>query len=128
MRHMGAVALLAALLTGCGASASPSPTGEVLAVHIVNVDGPDVDLFIGDHVIATLACGGTAALVPGAESLPGLPWEVTVKSSDGAILGTPSIADPLPQGLLIRGTSVLTGPWPMSHGPAPAACVGAPAT
>ena len=119
---------MAVLLMGCGASPSSSPTGEVRAVHIVNVDGPDVDLIVGDQVIATLACGGTASLVPGTGSLPELPWEITVKSSEGAILGTPSMADPLPQGVLIRGSSVLTGPWPMSYGPGPAACGAAPAT
>ena len=124
MRRTGVIVCMAAVLAGCGASpsASPSPSVEPLAVYIVNVDGPAVDLLLDEQVIASVECGATATLVPGAGGIPELPWELTVRSSDGAVLGTPSVDGPLPQGLLIRGTSVLGGPWPMSYGPAPGPC------
>lgn len=129
MRRNRVLALLAVMLVGCGLSPSASSGGEVPAVHIVNVDGPSVDLLLDDEVIATVACEATATVVPGAGSVPALPWELTVQSSDGTVLGSPSVADPLPKGVLIRGTGVLTGPWPMlSYGPASPPCAPDPTT
>jgi hypothetical protein len=107
-----------------------SPSSEVsTTVHVVNVDGPQINLVLNDQVISSIACRGGVTLVAGQGSLSKLPWDLTIKSSDGAVLGVAHLADPEPNAVLIRGTSVLTGPWPMSYGPAPAAtCAAAPAT
>ena len=126
MRHLGVVAILAAVLAGCAGARYASPSGEVPGLHVVNVDGPEVDLVLDDQVIATVACGAIATLVPGTGDLARLPWQLTVRSSNGTVLDSQSLADLLPQGLLIRGTSVLIGPWPMSYGPAPASCTAVP--
>ncbi len=106
------------LLVGCGSGAQPSGTGEPAALHIVNVDGPGVVVMLGDETVATVPCGGSATLQPGG-SIPGLPWDLSVRADDGETLRSVSIAGPLPQGMLIRGRSVMIGSWPTTYGPAP---------
>lgn len=106
------------LVAGCALAGPSSPTGEPAALHIVNLDGPDVSVVLGGAVIATVPCGGSTALVPGTQ-LPGQPWDLTIRTAGGEVLGSVSIAGPLPQGILVRGHCVLTGPWPMTYGPAP---------
>jgi hypothetical protein len=135
MANRGALARAASIVTtvmlvvGCGSGAQPSgaadragtqpaAAGERASLHIVNVDGPDVAVMLGGETVATVPCGGSATLEPGG-SLPGLPWDLSVRSADGASLRSMSITGPLPQGVLIRGRSVITGSWPMSYGPAP---------
>jgi hypothetical protein len=87
------------------------------AVHIVNVDGPIVEVLMDGGRVATVACGGSAALI--ATGVPrGLPWTLEFWTSDGEHLETLTVEGPLPWGVLIRGTAVLNGPWPMSYGPA----------
>jgi hypothetical protein len=116
---IGAVTI-ALLVAGCGSSSRPpeSPS-EPGALHIVNVDGPEVvSVFIAGTFVAAVACGHDATLAPGG-SLPGLPWEVVVGQNGGGTLGHVTVSS-LPLGLLIRGTAVLSGPWPMSAGPAAA--------
>ena len=115
---VAAAAILVVLSTlGCSSSSRPSPTGEPAALHVVNVDGPAVYLLFSGTVIATVPCGGSATLAPGGQ-LPGLPWDLTIRAADGEVLRSVSITT-LPQGMLVRGRSVLTGSWPMSYGPAP---------
>jgi hypothetical protein len=117
------------LLNGCASGAQPSGTGERLStqsaateelasLHIVNVDGPNVVVILGGATVASVPCGGNVTLEPGG-LVPGLPWELSVRSEDGASLRSVSITGPLPQGMLIRGRSVMTGSWPMAYGPAP---------
>lgn len=105
------------LLAACGRTTGPS-TGDRAALHIVNVDGPRVVVLLADANVATVECGGEATLVPG-DNVPQPPWSLAVRADDGAILRSVSIVGDLPQGMLIRGRAVLTGPWPMSYGPAP---------
>ncbi|HVA86443.1 MAG TPA: hypothetical protein VNF73_09030 [Candidatus Saccharimonadales bacterium] len=111
---------IALLVMGCVSSAGPpGSSSEPGALHIVNVDGPDVvSVFIAGTFVAAVACGHDATLAPGG-SLPGLPWDVVVGQNGGGTLGQVTVSS-LPLGLLIRGTTVLSGPWPMSAGPAPA--------
>lgn len=111
---------IALLVAGCGSSSGPpGSSSEPAALHIVNVDGPDVvSVFIAGKFVAAVPCGHDATLAPGG-SLPGLPWEVVVGQNGGGTLGHVTVSS-LPLGLLIRGTAVLSGPWPMSAGPAPA--------
>jgi hypothetical protein len=135
MANRGALARAASIVTtvilliGCGSGAQPSgtvePAGtksaaavERASLHIVNVDGPDVVVILGGETVATVPCGGNATLEPGG-SLPGLPWDLSVRTAGGASLRSVSIAGPLPQGMLIRGRAVMTGSWPMSYGPPP---------
>lgn len=112
-----ALVLAGLALAACSVSQSGS-TGELAALHVVNVDGPGVQLVLADKVVARVPCGGSATLVPGGQ-LPGLPWVLTVRADDGAVLRSVSIAGELPQGMVIRGRGVMTGTWPMSYGPAP---------
>ena len=115
---IGAVTI-ALLVAGCGSSSgAPGSPSEPGALHIVNVDGPDVSLFIAGTFVAAVPCGQDATLAPGG-SLPALPWEVVVGANGGGTLGRVTVSS-LPLGLLIRGSAVLSGPWPMSYGPAPA--------
>lgn len=111
-------------LTACGPTA-PSPSPEAAFVQVVNVDGPNVDLLLDDDFVMSVLCDASVTLSPGDGKLPALPWRLTVRATDGEILGSVSVNGPLPRGVLIRGRSVLTGPWPMSAGPAPSR-VGAP--
>ena len=116
---IGAVTI-ALLVAGCGlSSGAPGSSPEPGALHVVNVDGPDVSVLIAGKVVAAVPCGQDATLAPGG-SLPGLPWEVVVdERGGGGMLGRVAVSS-LPLGLLIRGSAVLSGPWPMSYGPAPA--------
>jgi len=118
VRGIASGVLVALLVAGCALAGPSSPTGEPAALHIVNLDGPDVSVVLGGAVIATVPCGGSTALAPGTQ-LPGLPWDLTIRTAAGEVLGSVSIAGPLPQAILVRGHSVLTGPWPMTYGPAP---------
>ena len=93
------------------------PTDAPPILHLVNVDGPDVAISIGGRVVAELPCGASRELAVSDGSSP-LPWALEVRATDGEVIGTPTIGA-LPQGLLVRGRSVLTGPWPMDYGPAP---------
>lgn len=116
--------VLAAVIAACGPGAATPADGEPAALHIVNVDGPDVVVLLGEAQVATVACGSAATLEPGG-ALNQLPWNLTVRAVDGVALRTVTIDGPLPSGILIRGRTVLTGPWPMSYGPAPSP-LGAP--
>jgi len=116
--RIGPTLLAALLLSGCVQLSESSAPGEPAVLHIVNVDGPDVSVLLGASVVALVACGGDATLVPG-PPVGALPWDVVVRADDGAILGSVSILGPLPQGLLIRGRALISGSWPMSYGPAP---------
>jgi hypothetical protein len=107
------------LIAGCASGSSPIPSlsGEPAALHVANVDGPDVSLLIAGNVVAVVRCGSSASFEPGG-SMPSLPWELTVRASDGEVLQSVSVSA-LPEVLLVRGRGVLTGPWPMSYGPPP---------
>jgi hypothetical protein len=96
------------LREGCLAALAQAAEGE---------DGPGRQV-LGGAVIATVPCGASTALVPGTQ-LPGLPWDLTIRTAGGELLRSVSFAGPLPQGILVRGHSVLTGAWPMTYGPAP---------
>jgi hypothetical protein len=129
MRHATVILVLASVLAGCTVSPSASPGGEVSTVHFVNVDGPKVAISLGGQVISTVGCGAAVVLEPGQGSLPNLPWDLTVTSSTGTVLGAAHLANPGPDTVLIRETTVLVGTSPMSYGPAPASpCPIAPAT
>lgn len=88
-------------------------------LHLVNVDGPDVSVLLDGQVVVELPCGASRELATGDGRSP-LPWTLEVRATDGEVIGTPTIEGPLPRGLLIRGRNVLTAPWPMKDGPAPA--------
>ena len=111
-------ALMVLLIAACTTPSETTLTGDSGVVHVVNVDGPGVSVLLGAKVVATVPCGGAATITQGSE-LGALPLDLVVRAPDGAILGIASITGPLPRGILIRGRSVLTGPWPMSYGPAP---------
>ena len=129
MRHARVMVLLATVLVGCTVTTSASPSGEASTVHLVNVDGPKVDVILGEKVVSTIGCGAAVVLEPGRGNLPNLPWDLTVKSSTGTVLGAAHLANPGPDTVLVRGTTVLVGASPMSNGPAQASpCPSAPAT
>lgn len=110
---------------------NPSPTSgggaqytpAVFRLHVANLDGPTVRLVIAGRTVATVACGASTVLEPGAE-VPALPWRVEVRTAGGTLLdnGSVSFVQGPSWGLLIRGTSVLTGPYPMAYGPASSGC------
>lgn len=90
------------------------------SLHAVNVDGPTVELVFNGQLVTTLPCGSSAVLEPGAR-LPALPWYIEVRTAAGVTLnnGRVTADQGPPMGLLVRGPSVLTGPYPMAYGPAP---------
>ena len=90
------------------------------SLHAVNVDGPTVELVINGQLAATLPCGSSAVLEPGG-TLPAMPWHIEVRTPAGVTLnnGRVNADQGPPMGLLVRGSSVLTGPYPMAYGPAP---------
>lgn len=124
-----AISLVAGFALWTGLHRSPTSggggphTSSGFSLHVANVDGPAVQVVIAGREVATLACGTSTVLQPGGE-LPALPWRVEVRAADGTLLdhGSVSFADGPPWGLLIRGHSVLTGPYPMAYGPASSGC------
>jgi hypothetical protein len=125
---------VAVLIGGCTLgtrTVEPAIPPEPAVLHVVNVDGPEVEVLLGGLVVATIPCGGTMTLIPGVE-LPAWPWELLVRATDGGNLDGQteraiSIAGPtVPRSLLVRGRSVLTGPWPISFGPRPGPCASTP--
>lgn len=127
---LGAIAVVGgyALITGLNPSSTSGGgrtqyTQAVFRLHVANVDGPTVQLEIAGRTVATVACGASTVLQPGGE-VPALPWRVEVRTLDGTLLndGSVSFAQGSPWGLIVRGSSVLTGPYPMAYGPASSGC------
>jgi hypothetical protein len=103
------------------ACALPSPSPMPFSLHAVNLDGPTVELAINGQKVATLKCNSSVVVEPGG-SLPSLPWSIEVRTPAGLRLENGQVdvfAPAAPMGLLVRGSSVLIGVYPMSYGPAP---------
>ena len=119
-----AVVIIALVAAACGSPLIAPGQSETAALHIVNVDGPDVSILIAGKLVAGVPCGQEATLSPTAP-LPRLPWVLVVRATDGGTLGHVAVSN-LPLGVLIRGNEVLSGPWPMSYGPAGGGCPASP--
>jgi hypothetical protein len=88
-------------------------------LHVVNLDPDAIDVVVGKAVLATVPCGASAVLTR-EQIAPGPPWTIDLRSAmDGAHVGTVSVTGLMPRAILLRDGATLTGPWPMSYGPAP---------
>ena len=65
-----------------GGTAGPlvtTPAGSVGAqLTVENRGGETFNVTIGGTVVATLACGQVVVIVPGANNIPALPWDLAV--------------------------------------------------
>ena len=122
----GAVASSNPDLGSGSASAGPTAASN-FAIHVVNRDGPTLDLYVNDQKIAQVSCQdqgvGQPILVPGAD-LPPLPWVVRLVGSGGAALWQiTEDGNSGPRMILIRGTTVSEVVWPGdTGGPAQSPC------
>jgi hypothetical protein len=79
-----AIALGACVGAGSGRGTTEPPAAGPSATHtfvltVLNVDGPESNILIGDRKVATLNCWDHAAkFSPGELGLPSLPWTVTI--------------------------------------------------
>jgi hypothetical protein len=110
--------VVALIAGGCGAQVVSVSSSDEPALHIVNVDGPEVSVLLGAKLMASVPCGGEATIST-ASAGRDLPWDLVVVAEDGGIIGSASIPGPLPRAMLIRGRTVMTGTWPTTYGPAP---------
>ena len=109
-------------------TARPTPTlvVEVPAIHVVNADPSTVEIVFRDEVVGALACGESTAITPG-ELGAEPPWTLSVRDMAGEAIDAVTLDGKLPAGILIRDGAVLSGPWPMSYGPATDSCDAEPA-
>lgn len=81
--------LLLAIL-GCSApDVTISPTGSgPRPLVVLNVDGPDLTVRIGDSFMFALPCGAAALTLDpaGSSSLPPLPWSVDFLFANGSVM------------------------------------------
>lgn len=105
---------------------SPTPVPEDKAVHVVNLDPATVEVVFRNRVVALLACGESSVISVG-DLESSWPWVFIVRTTDDETIDAETVDWHLPQGILIRDAAVLTGPWPMSYGPADVRCDSKPA-
>jgi hypothetical protein len=71
---------------------------------VLSKGGPDVTVLVNGSAAARVACNGGAAIRPRADLTPDLPWEVVVRTSDGAVLLDQRVTS-LPKWLLVQAHS-----------------------
>ena len=131
-RHAGllVVSLLAVACAGpVGPAAAPSRSGSAApsvapyALYVADVDGPPIDLLIGDRLVAQVSCSGYMTLTAGANGVPQLPWPLDVRRQGGGLLQHFEVQGGQDFTLLLRGDTVALGQFGAA-GPtsAPDAC------
>jgi hypothetical protein len=95
------VALVGSIGLACVACASPmtptaspttpeaTPVPSPYLLELANVDGPPVDVLIDATPVAHLDCAQYGQLVAGVGGVPQLPWTITVRRTNGAVLFGP---------------------------------------
>lgn len=74
------------------------------SLYVLSKGGPDVTVLVNGSAAARVACNGGAAIRPRADLTPDLPWEVVVRTSDGAVLLDQRVTS-LPKWLLVQAHS-----------------------
>jgi hypothetical protein len=87
------------------------------AILFRNLDGPSVQISIGDASLGNLSCGDQVSWVP---TVPP-PWHIVVKASDGSVFGAVDAAAKDLE-VRIRSDGVVSGPSGGPLGPAPKPC------
>jgi len=100
---------------------SPTPVPDNVAIHIVNLDPSPIEIVFRNKVVASLGCG-ESTVISGWELESAPLWHFIVRTEGGAIVGATELDGRLPAGIVVRDGAVLSGPWPMSYGPAGALC------
>jgi hypothetical protein len=73
--------------TGTQQSQTPSTPAAGAQLTVENRGGETFNVTIGGTVVATLACGQVVVIVPGANNVPALPWDLAVvRVSDNSTL------------------------------------------
>jgi hypothetical protein len=101
------------------AGMSPSPTADNV-IHVVNLDSPTIEVLSGDRILGTIGCHGSTVIKP-EDVASGTPWSLDVRVVASTVRQQVIVDGPLPRAILFRDGVALTGPWPMSDGPAPVA-------
>lgn len=84
-----------------------------LSLYVVSKGGPAVSVRVNGFEGARVPCNGGAAIRPGADGTPELPWDVVVtRSSDGRVLLSERVTF-LPRWLLIQPTGAGIGDSPV---------------
>jgi hypothetical protein len=96
---------------------SPSPVPESAAIHIINLDPGTVEVEFRNRSVAWLSCGESVVL-SSVRLESSAPWHFIFRDERGSTVGAATLDWHLPAGILIRDGAVLSGPWPMSYGPA----------
>ena len=83
------------------------------SLYVVSKGGPAVIVRVNGFEGARVACNGGAAIRPGADGTPQLPWQVVVtRAADGVVLLDERVTG-LPRWLLVEPRSVAVGPSPV---------------
>jgi hypothetical protein len=122
--------VVATLAVACSTLPTPvlspnaSPTVSAYVMNVEDVDGPPVELVIGQQVVARVPCSGYTQVVEGVGGVPRLPWSLDVRRQDGSLLQHFDVEQgPEWAMLLLRGDTVALGQF-AADGPAasPGAC------
>lgn len=115
---LGAVCAIVVLSCQLPPNQTETPRSEAPSaqLHLLNMDGPTVKVFVAGAEVATVGCGQSATVTP--QQLP--PWEIIIVDASGAELLRKTLSDAPEQGVIIRSDAVRAGPWPIPGGPAPA--------
>lgn len=86
-------------------------------LYVISMGGPEITVRVNGFEAARVGCNGGAAVRPGADGTPRLPWQVVVtRRSDGAVLLDDRVSE-LPRWLLVRradaaiSTAPIVGPF-----------------
>jgi hypothetical protein len=71
------ISLVAVLVVGCSTT-TPSPNPWPPVLNVENRGGHAFEVRIGGTAVATVACDSGAAIAPGKDGVPVLPWDLTV--------------------------------------------------
>lgn len=93
------------------------PVPETAAIHIVNLDPSTVEVEFRNRSVAWLSCGESVVL-SSVQLESSAPWHFIFRDERGSTVGAATLDWHLPAGILICDGAVLSGPWPMSYGPA----------
>jgi hypothetical protein len=121
-----ACALLVAssLISACSPFTSPTPAPWAGLAAVLNIEsrgGPAVVIRIGATEATRISCDASAALTPGLQGMPSLPWELRVSRQSDNQLHLARTINTLPQWLVLLGNNVSLSDSPVL-GPAGPPC------
>jgi hypothetical protein len=113
--------VVACLLWSCAAPPMPAntPPSDGGELTIENRGGPAFVVRAGDIEIARIQCNDGATVIPGRDSVPPLPWDLSVvRSSDNSVVLRATVTD-LPRFLFQIGDQIALGTSPVAGPPGP---------